>query len=115
MSTDEGSHARYRVRRVVEDLSPTLRGPQRPLDALEAVRHAQHALADARDLLTVAARREGATWAQIGTALGITRQAAQQAHRRDQTHIELRAEDRAWNMPARPRRRRFRWPFRRVA
>ena len=115
MSTDEASHARWRLRRVVEDLERVRRGPQRPLDALEAVRHAQHALADARDLLTVAARREGATWAQIGTALDITRQAAQQAHRRDQAHIELQAEDRAWSLPARPRRRRFRWPFRRVA
>jgi len=115
VSTEEATHARYRVRRAIEDLGRTQRGPQRPLEALEAVRHAQHALADARDLLTAAARSEGATWAQIGTALGITRQAVQQAHRRDQEHAEQRAEDRAWNMPARPRRRRFRWPFWRAA
>jgi hypothetical protein len=115
VSTEEASHARWRVRRVLDGLTPTLRGPQRPLDALEAVRHAQHALADARDLLTVAARREGATWTQIGNALGISRQAAHQAHRRDQAHNERRAEDFAWRMPARPRRRRFRWPFKRAA
>ena len=115
MSTEEATYARWRLRRVVEDLERIRRGPQKPLDALEAVRHAQHALADIRGLLTVAARREGATWAQIGTALDISRQAVQQASRRDQEHAELRAEDRAWSQPARPRRRRFRWPFRRAA
>lgn len=116
VSTEEGTHGRYQVRRAVEALSPSQNGPQRPLEALEAVRHAQHALSDARDFFTTAARRDGASWAEIGTALGITRQAVQQSHQRRQTEADQRAEDvRIWHMPAAPRRRRFRWPFRRAA
>lgn len=97
-------------------LTRTLNGPQRPLDALAAVRHAQHALADARDFWTAAARRDGATWTQIGDALGMTRQAAQQGHSRRQVEAEQRTElVRVWHMQPPVRRRRFKWPFRRAA
>lgn len=116
MSSEECSEARWRIGRTLDDLARTQRGPQRPLDALRAVRHAQHDLADARDLLTAAARRDGATWTQIGTALGISRQAVHQAHQRSQEHRERRRiEARVWKMTPVPRRRRFPWPFRRVA
>lgn len=100
---------------MVENLTSTLRGPQRPLDALREVRHAQDALADVRDLLTLAARRDGATWAQIGQALGISRQAVHQADQRRRRHELERHEASVWRMPMPRRRRRFRWWLRRSA
>lgn len=112
MSTEEGSQARYKTRQAVDALTRSLSGSQRPLDALQAVRHAQHDLSDARDFWTRAARRDGATWSQIAAALDMTRQAVQQAHRRrhleDETRTQLVRFDR---LPAPPRRRRFRWPI----
>jgi len=115
VSTEEGTHARVRTRWVVENLSRTLRGPQRPLDALREVRHAQDALADVRDLLTCAARRDGATWAQIGHALGVSRQAVYQADQRRRRHDLERQQASVWRMPMPRRRRRFRWWLRRTA
>ena len=109
MSTEEGTQARLRTRWTVEGLQRTLRGPQRPLEALREVRHAQDALADVRDLLTRAARRDGATWSEIGKALGISRQAVQQADRRKRQHELRRQEAKVWRMPLPQRRRRFRW------
>lgn len=79
------------------------------------MRHAQDALADARDLLTVAARRDGATWAQIGHALGVSRQAVHQADQRRLRHDLERQEAQMWRMPLPKRRRRFRWWLRRSA
>jgi hypothetical protein len=116
VSTEDGSYARFRVRLAIESLARTQRGPQKPLEALRAVRHAQHELSDARDFWTAAARRSGATWTQIGRALDMSRQAAQQSQRRRQIEAEQRAEAvRVWRLPPPPRRRRFRWPFRRAA
>jgi len=85
------------------------------LDALREVRHAQDALADVRDLLTCAARRDGATWVQIGHALGVSRQAVHQADQRRRQHELERQEASVWRMPMPKRRRRFRWRLRRTA
>jgi hypothetical protein len=115
VSTEEGSHARVRTRWVVDNLARTLRGPQRPLDALRDVRHAQEGLAEIRDLLTCAARRDGATWAQIGHALGVSRQAVHQADQRRRRHELERQDASMWRMPMPKRRHRFRWWLRRSA
>ncbi len=79
MSTTEGTLASWRITSTVRALQRTLTGPQRPLRHLEDARHARDAILEAIDLLAKAARREGATYAEIGRALGISRQAARQA------------------------------------
>ena len=106
MSTSEGTHARWRITSTVRALQRTLTGPQRPLRHLEDARHARDAILDAIDLLAIAARREGATYAQIGRALGITRQAARQAALAVELDQRRRAEDHIWRMPPRHRDRR---------
>ena len=106
MSTSEGTFARWRITSTVRALQVTLTGPQRPLQHLEDARHARDAILDAIDLLAIAARREGATYAQIGRALGITRQAARQAAVAVELDRSRRAEDHTWRMPPRVRDRR---------
>jgi hypothetical protein len=108
VSTPEGSHARWRIGQAVELLTRTQRGPQRPLQALEDVRHAQATLADVLDLLTLAARSEGATGGQIARSLGISRQAVHQAEQRRRAHQLERQEATVWRVPMPPRRRRIR-------
>jgi hypothetical protein len=73
---------------------------------LEDARHARDAILDAIDLLATAARRDGATYAQIGRALGISRQAARQALVAVELDRSKRAEDHTWRMPPRQRDRR---------
>lgn len=109
MSTEDGSAARFRITQAVAGLELTLRGPQRPLRHLEDVRHAQLDLADAIDLLSAAARRDGASWADIGRALGVSRQAARQAAIARGEHQAKVEEDKVWNMPLTRRRRNFGW------
>jgi hypothetical protein len=46
------------------------------LSRLDQVRHAEDELAEARRRLVAEARAVGASWGQIGRALGISRQAA---------------------------------------
>ncbi|MGA8247371.1 MAG: hypothetical protein WB797_10730 [Nocardioides sp.] len=109
MSTESGTHARWLLGRAVDDLEQTRCGPQRPLDHLQAARHAQERIHDAIGLLVLAARDEGRSWGQIGTALQITRQAARQAQLRRDRADQQRQEDRQWRMPTRRLPRRLEW------
>jgi hypothetical protein len=52
--------------------------PDAALDALAAIRHLDTFLKESTDQLALAARRSGATWDQIGSAVGVTRQRAHQ-------------------------------------
>jgi hypothetical protein len=49
-----------------------------PLARLRALQNVRQAVADVELDAVVAARNDGRTWSQIGQALGITRQAAQE-------------------------------------
>lgn len=109
VSSPEGSEARRQVTSAVAGLQRTLRGPQNPLEALQALRHAQDSINRARDLLVLAARDEGHSWATIGSVLGVSRQAVWQADSRRRHHELERELDRQWRMPAKPRARRQRW------
>lgn len=109
MSSESGTQGRWLLSRAAEDLERTRRGPQRPLEHLEAARHAQERIHDAIGFLVLAARDEGRSWSQIGNALQISRQAARQADLRRQRHDEQRQEDRQWRMPTRREPRRLRW------
>lgn len=82
VSTDEGSFARQTATRAVETLTTTLRGPQRPLAALRALRHAQWLTSWAETFWIDAARREGATWEQIAAARSTSHQNESAAARR---------------------------------
>lgn len=108
VSTTEGTHARWRITSTVRALQRTLNGPQRPLQHLEDARHARDAILEAIDLLAAAARREGATYAEVGRALGISRQAARQAVAAVERDRARRDEDKTWRMPLQPRARRAR-------
>lgn len=116
MSTEAGTTARWHIGRVVDALDATRRGPQQPVAHLERLRHARDTLDEATNLMVAAARAEGATWAEIGRALGITRQAARQANQRREVLAAERQEAKQWRMPLPFRRPRLRWlPRRRAA
>jgi hypothetical protein len=114
VSTEAGTTARWWVSRTLTTLQPLTRGPQRPVEHLEALRHARTSLDAATTFMVDAARAEGATWADIGRALGISRQAARQAAQRRHDLDAARTEAKTWNMPLPVQRRRLRW-FRRRA
>ena len=109
VSTESGTHARWLLGRAVADLEQTRTGPQRPLEHLTTARHAQERIHEAIGLLVLAARDEGRTWTQIGTALQISRQAARQAQLRRDKVDQQRQEDRQWHMPTKQRPPRLRW------
>lgn len=52
-----------------------------PLAALQAIADLRPRLADLEQAALQAARQKGATWEEIATAMGITRQAAQMRFR----------------------------------
>jgi hypothetical protein len=52
-----------------------------PLAALQAIADLRPRLADLEQVALQAARQKGATWEEIATAMGITRQAAQMRFR----------------------------------
>lgn len=54
------------------------------VDELRELTEAQRDLDSERTRLVASALREGATWADIGDATGVTRQAAYERHRRSQ-------------------------------
>lgn len=84
VSTDEGTFARYAALRAAESLERTRSGPQRPLEALAALRHARLLTLRAEIFWIDAARAEGCSWSAIAAARGTTRQnEAQSAHRRE--------------------------------
>jgi hypothetical protein len=115
VSTEAGTIARWWASRSVRTLDTILRGTQRPLEHLEALRHAREALDASTTFMVDAARAEGASWAEIGRALGISRQAARQAAIRRQQLDAERAVAKTWNMPLPTRPRRLRWFRRRAA
>lgn len=108
VSTPEATHARWRITSTVRSLQRVLGGPQRPLQHLEDARHARDAIVDAIDLLAAAAHREGASYAAIGRALGISRQAARQAALAVELDQARREEDHRWRMTPAERERRHR-------
>ena len=115
MSTEAGTTARWWTRRTIDVLTSIGRGPQRPLPHLEALRHAREALDAATSFMVDAARADGASWADIGRALGITRQAARQAAIRRQQLDTERADAKTWHMPLPTHQPRRRWFRRRAA
>jgi len=50
--------------------------PQEPLEALRVLTDSEHELNQIRRKQVIAARANGASWQQIGDALGVTRQSA---------------------------------------
>lgn len=70
MTTDTHHQRLLRYARAVAEATTTL-------DALEANRQLEHALMDARTEDVAAARLANKTWAEIGTALGVSKQAVQ--------------------------------------
>lgn len=53
-----------------------------PLERLQHLRKQRELTAQATDVAMLLARRRGATWADIGDALGVSAQAAEQRYRR---------------------------------
>jgi len=53
-------------------------GQDQALDVLEAIAGLRSQLAGQEDYAALRARQQGATWEEIGTALGVSKQAAQQ-------------------------------------
>jgi hypothetical protein len=79
------------ARRVI-DLAGRGRGDRDPLDVLEAVREARDQLEALETDCVRAALARGASWAAIGAALGVSRQAA---HRRLAKRAAARDDDAA--------------------
>lgn len=84
MSSPENSTARWLASSAAEAILRTRRGPQRPLEELARLRHAQGLISRAETLLIQAARIEGRSWADIAAARGTTRQNEHQADQRRQ-------------------------------
>lgn len=78
MSSEAGTSARQAVRWAVVGLSGVRTGPQKPLAELGSVVTARASLDRAVGLYVQAARLEGSSWADIGDALGVSRQAARE-------------------------------------
>jgi hypothetical protein len=59
----------------------TVQGAQNALDALAAARQLREAAADLEIAAVIEARRQRATWTEIGSVYGTSKQAAQQRFR----------------------------------
>jgi hypothetical protein len=94
VSTPEGTFARQYAVSAVEALRTAARGPQRPLSALQSVRHAVWAAQKAEIFWIEAARDEGASWEDIAQARGTSRQNELQAQRRRDRAAEIEPIDR---------------------
>lgn len=90
MSTEEGTAARWQTSTTAYWIEASRQGSQDPLKALNALRHARDDINEAIGLWVAAARRDRVPWSRIGQALDVTRQAAQQGHRRRTTYLEER-------------------------
>ena len=66
-----------------------------PLEALRALQNRQRELEDARRRLIADARERGRSWAEIGSALGVSKQAAWQLFNDDVTAILAGAAERS--------------------
>ena len=95
MSTEDGSAGRDLLSRAAKLAYTATSGPQRPLTHLQTVASALWMLDQARSHFVAAARADGADWAQIGAALGISRQAARQRYG-PPSQVAIDAEARAW-------------------
>ena len=88
---EAGSHARVRVRWARQRLDGWGRGQHDVLAELQAVTYAVNELEAAALLYVTAARDRDMSWAQIGAAMGVSRQAARQryagAMRRREAHV----------------------------
>lgn len=78
--SEASSYARSRVRWARMRLDSLGRGPADPLGELAASVYAVNALESACVLYVEAARAAGASWGQIGAAMGVSRQAARQRY-----------------------------------
>jgi len=67
----------------------------RPLAALAALREAQAHVDEAKRRAVVAARNDGASWSEIGDALGVSRQSAWQLYSQDLRAMLDRAAERS--------------------
>lgn len=79
-AAEAGSNARQRVRWARRALDGWGAGAQDPVRELRSVVYATTALEAAAVLYVAAARDRGASWAVIGRALGVSRQAARQRY-----------------------------------
>ena len=61
--------------------------PADPLEALQELSRADAELEELRRERVEAARRQGATWDQIGESLGLSRQSAWEYYTRDARHV----------------------------
>lgn len=66
-----------------------------PLGALRALQERERELEDARRRLIAAARDQGRSWTEIGSALGVSKQAAWQLYHADITAMLDRTSDRS--------------------
>lgn len=66
-----------------------------PLEALKALQERERALEAARLRLIAAAREQGRSWTEIGSALGVSKQAAWQLYNADITAMLTRISDRS--------------------
>lgn len=94
MASEYGTNARTAVRWAGQMLQPVLTGPQRPLDQLASLHAAREHLDRAEGLLVAAARDGGYSFGAIGKALGVSPQAARQAHLRRAAFWALDKPDR---------------------
>jgi hypothetical protein len=67
--------------------TPWLPVLERPLDALRVVTELRGTVERLEGLIVADARVAKCTWAEIGSALGVTRQAAQQRHAQRQPSL----------------------------
>ena len=65
-----------------------------PLEQLRAVRDEEQRLGDEKRQLIALARRQGASWAEIGQALGVSKQAAWEQYQGEITAMLDRIRDR---------------------
>ncbi len=66
-----------------------------PLEALTALQERERELEDARRRLIAAAREQGRSWTEIGSALSVSKQAAWQLYNADITAMLERISDRS--------------------
>lgn len=95
-SAEANQNARVRVRWARLRLDGWGRGQANPLRELSAVVSATLQLEAAAVLYVAAARDRGASWAQIGAALGVSRQAARQRYSGAVRRREDRRSDVRW-------------------
>lgn len=92
-AAESGANARQRVRWARRGLDGCASGPYNVLGELSAVVYATNELESAAVLYVAAARDRGCSWADIGCALGVSRQAARQRYAGAMRRRDLRRAD----------------------